>query len=115
MAVHRPQSQFPKIQISAQVRPGPHRPRQGVKVFCGPELVWRDSRDLGKANPVFLKLKSEIQELEKENSSHPDWPELKSYLRSLTKSDAHKEKFNKFLSKLTGALRDNGPGKTPAQ
>ena len=88
---------------------------KGLKSFVDLNWFWHDSRDLGKANPVFLKLESEMKELEKANSGHPDWPELKSYLRTLSKSEAHKEKFNKFLSDLTGALRDSEAGKTPAQ
>ena len=62
---------------------------KGLKYFVDLNWFWRDNRDLGKANPSFLKMESEMRELEKENSSHPDWPELKSYLRAMTKSEAH--------------------------
>ena len=86
-----------------------------MEAYLDLNWFWRDSRDLGKANPVFLKMESEMRELEKENSSHPDWPELKSYLRTLTKSKEHKEKFNKFLSGLTDALKNIQAGKTPTQ
>lgn len=81
---------------------------KGLKAFVELDWFWDDSRDLGKVNPDFLKLESEMTKLEKENSSHPDWPELKSYLRAISKSEAHKKKFDKFLSDLTGALRENG-------
>ena len=76
------------------------------------DWYWRDSRDLGGTNPGFLKLESELATIEKENSSHPDWPELKTCLRTIAKSEAHKEKFDKFLSDLTGAMRDDEATKT---
>ena len=79
------------------------------------DWFWDDSRDLGKANPDFLVLESETAMLEKKNSSHPDWPELKSFLRTMAKSKEHKEKFKKFLSQLTGILRDNEAVKTSGQ
>ena len=88
---------------------------KGLKSFVGLNWFWHDSRDLGKANPDFLALESSVKKLEKEHASHPDWPELKSYLRTLAKSEAHTEKFNKFLSDLTGAMRDSGPDKVSAQ
>lgn len=88
---------------------------KGLKAFVELDWFWDDSRDLGKANPDFLILESEMAALEKDNSSHPDWPELKSYLRTLAKSETHKKKFDKFLSELTGALRENGAVKISDQ
>lgn len=88
---------------------------RGLKAFVELDWFWDDSRDLGKANPDFLIFESEMAKLEKENSSHPDWPELKSYLRAMAKSKEHKKKFDKFLSELTGALRDNGAVKISDQ
>lgn len=80
---------------------------KGLRSFMELDWFWDDSRDLGKTNPDFLKLEGEMSELEKKNTKHPDWPELKAYLRSITKDKEHKEKFDQFLSDLTGAMREN--------
>ena len=88
---------------------------KGLKAFVELDWYWDDSRELGKTNLDFLNLESEMKALEKANSSHADWPELKSYLRTLAKSPAHKEKFDKFLSDLTGAMRNNEAVKTSTQ
>jgi hypothetical protein len=88
---------------------------KGLKSFMDFDWFWDDSRDLGKTNPDFLKIEGEMLELEKKNKTHPDWPELKTYLRSITKDKEHKEKFDKFISELTGAMRENETINTSAQ
>jgi hypothetical protein len=80
---------------------------KGLRSFMELDWFWDDSRDLGKTNPDFLKWESQMADLEKKNTSHPDWLELKTYLRSVTKDKEHKEKFDKFLSDLSGAMREN--------
>ncbi|MGV7220842.1 MAG: hypothetical protein ACQ9MH_04895 [Nitrospinales bacterium] len=88
---------------------------KGLRSFMDLDWFWDDSRDLGKSNPDFLKWESEMSVLEKKNNKHPDWPELKAYLRSIAKDKEHKEKFDKFLSDLTGAMRENEGIKASAQ
>lgn len=78
----------------------------GITAFMELNWFWDDNRDYGKVNPAFLELEKEMTELEEKNSNHPKWPELKQYLQTLSKSEEHKEKFSKFLSDLSAALRD---------
>ena len=96
-----------KFQYLLKNDPGRIIRGKGLRSFMELDWFWDDSRDLGKSNPDFLKLEGEMSELEKENKKHPDWPELKNYLRSITKDKEHKEKFDKFLADLTGAMRED--------
>ena len=103
-----------KFKYLLEAEPGRIIRDKGLKAFVELNWFWDDSRALGKAKPDFLVLESAMKKLEKEHSSHPDWPELKKYLRTLSKSETHKEKFKNFLSGLTGAMRDSEARQTLA-